>query len=275
MIAGAGTMGSGIALSAALSGYNVILFDVYDAVLQKAKTAIESNLQFLLSKQKISGEEATNSTNRISFTSNIADCKADLVIEAIIEKLDTKIALLLQMAKVNKENTILATNTSSLSVNAIQQQLPNPGRVIGMHFFNPANIMKLVEVIKGAHTNEHTLKVITDVCVSMGKTPAVCTDAPGFIVNRVARHFYLESLLIAEKNIAQPGQIDIALEAAGFKMGAFKLMDLIGIDVNFAVTTSLYNAFNKAERFKPSPLQKQKIEDGDLGRKTGKGFFTY
>ena len=275
MIAGAGTMGSGIALCAALGGYTVILFDVYDGVLQKAKAAIESNLQFLLSKQKISGEEATNSTNRISFTSNIADCKADLVIEAIVEKLDAKIALLLQLAKVNKEDTILATNTSSLSVNAIQQQLPNPGRVIGMHFFNPANIMKLVEVIKGANTNEHTLKVITDVCISMGKTPAVCTDAPGFIVNRVARHFYLESLLIAEKNIAQPGQIDIALEAAGFKMGAFKLMDLIGIDVNFAVTTSLYNAFNKAERFKPSPLQKQKIEDGDLGRKTGKGFFTY
>ena len=275
MIAGAGTMGSGIALSAALSGYTVILFDVYDGVLQKAKAAIESNLQFLLSKQKISRDEATNTGNRIGFTSNIADCKADLVIEAIVEKLDAKIALLLQMAKVNKEDTILATNTSSLSVNAIQQQLPNPGRVIGMHFFNPANIMKLVEVIKGAHTNEHTLKVITDVCISMGKTPAVCTDAPGFIVNRVARHFYLESLLIAEKNIAQPGQIDIALEAAGFKMGAFKLMDLIGIDVNFAVTTSLYNAFNKAERFKPSPLQKQKIEDGDLGRKTGKGFFTY
>ena len=170
---------------------------------------------------------------------------------------------------------IFASNTSSLSISAMQEKIIFPQRVVGMHFFNPAYIMKLVEVVKGKQTDENIVLEIFEICKQMDKIPVMCNDAPGFIVNRVARHYYLEALRLVEDGIASFEDVDEVLESSGFKMGPFKLMDLIGMDVNLAVSQSLYEAFHKAERFKPSPLQVEKVKNGELGKKTGKGFYNY
>lgn len=274
-VVGAGTMGSGIALAIALKNFPVILCDINAATITSAKQAIEKNLLYLLGKEKITSTEKEDILNRITYTSNLEDCKAGLVIEAVVEKLAVKESIFKQLATINSETTILASNTSSLSISQIQKNIPHPGRVLGMHFFNPANIMKLVEVVKGEHTNNDVLQEAKQFCIQINKTPVICEDSPGFIVNRVARHFYLEALLLAEKNIATVQDIDAAMKAAGFKMGPFTLMDLIGMDVNLAVSTSLYEAFGEAERFKPSQLQIEKVRKGELGRKTGKGFYDH
>lgn len=272
---GAGTMGSGIALAAAQNNLPVILFDINGAVITKAKTQIDSNLDFLLQKQKITLPQKVEILNHIIFTSLIEECVGDLIIEAIIEKIEAKEDIFTKLADLNDPKTILASNTSSLSITAIQKNLPHPERVIGMHFFNPANIMKLVEVVKGAATSEAVAKAVMDICVVMKKTPVLCNDSPGFIVNRVARHYYLEAMFMVEKNIASAEDIDAVMESMGFKMGPFKLMDLIGMDINLAVSTSLYEAFDKTERFMPSPIQVDKVAKGELGKKTGKGFYDY
>ena len=272
---GAGTMGSGIALSAAQAAFEVTLCDINPAVLETAKVGIEKNLVYLLTKEKIDAAQKAAIWQRINFSFAIEDCKADLIIEAIVERLDIKTDLLRQLANINTTETILASNTSSLSINALQENIPLPGRVAGLHFFNPANIMKLVEVVKGTLTDDRTIKALMDFCTQLNKTPVLCKDAPGFIVNRVARHFYLEAMDIVANQQSSVEDVDAAIEAAGFKMGPFKLMDLIGMDVNLAVSTSLYEAFNKVERFKPATLQIEKVAKNELGRKTGKGFYNY
>ena len=274
-ICGAGTMGSGIAQVSVQSKFNTILFDVNETVLEKAKTGIQKNLQYLVDKQKISPEEKENIFQRIRFVKDINDCKADVIIEAIIEKVNTKVSLFNKLAEINNDKTIFATNTSSLSISDIQKNILHPGRVVGMHFFNPAYLMKLVEVVKGEQTDNEVAQTIYDLCKQMGKSPVMCKDAPGFIVNRVARHYYLEAMKIVEQGIATFENVDVIMEASGFKMGPFKLMDLIGMDINLSVSQSMYDAFNNTERFKPSPLQIEKVKDGDLGRKTGKGFYEY
>lgn len=268
-------MGTGIALASAQNKFQTILFDINPGVIDKARDMVESNLEKLVSRQKISAADKNEISGRLVFTSSVADCKAELVIEAIVEKLTTKIDLLSSIASLNNKKTILASNTSSLSITKIQEALPNPGRVAGMHFFNPAHIMKLVEVVKGKFTDDDTLKAITAVCVAMKKTPVSCIDSPGFIVNRVARPFYLEAMKLVEDGNAEVADVDIALEACGFKMGPFTLMDLIGLDINLAVSQSVYAAYDNAPRFKPSSLQQQKVADGDLGRKTGRGFYSH
>jgi 3-hydroxybutyryl-CoA dehydrogenase len=274
-VCGAGTMGSGIAQVAAHSGFATILFDLNDSIIEKAKSGIEKNLQFLLGKKKITAEQKDEIYNRIIFTSDVNACKADLIIEAIIEKMEAKVSLFTQLAEINGADTIFASNTSSLSISDLQKQLPNAGNVAGMHFFNPAPLMKLVEVVKGEQTKEEIAEAVYDICKQMGKTPVMCEDAPGFIVNRVARHYYLEAMKMVEQGVASFEDVDAIMESTGFKMGPFKLMDLIGMDINLSVSQGMYEAFDHAERFKPSGIQIEKVKNGELGRKTGKGFYNY
>lgn len=272
---GAGTMGSGIALSAAQRGFQALLFDINEQVLEKARVSVEKNLQFLLDKQKISAEQKQAISDRIRFITDVRQCRADVIIEAIIEKVEAKVSVFNQMAEVNDSETIFASNTSSLSISGIQSKVIHPQRVVGMHFFNPAHIMKLVEVVKGEQTAETVANTVYDLCLKLGKTPVMCKDAPGFIVNRVARHYYLEAMKLVETGAATFETVDDIMEATGFKMGPFRLMDLIGMDINLAVSQSVYEAFGKAERFTPSPLQIEKVAKGELGKKTGKGFYQY
>ncbi|HWI93485.1 MAG TPA: 3-hydroxyacyl-CoA dehydrogenase NAD-binding domain-containing protein [Flavisolibacter sp.] len=274
-ICGAGTMGSGIAQVSATAGFKTILFDVNDEVIQKAKNKIEKDLQVLVEKQKILSSKKEDILEKFVFTSNINDCIADLIIEAVIEKSEVKISLFNQLAALNNDETIFATNTSSLSVSAIAKEILNPERVAGLHFFNPAPIMKLVEVVKGEQTSDETISQLTNLTKALEKTPVVCKDSPGFIVNRVARPYYIESLRLVEEGVTSLEIIDRLLESKGFKMGPFKLMDLIGNDVNYAVSSSVYEQLNQPERLKPSPIQKEKVEKGELGKKTGKGYYDY
>ncbi len=274
-VCGAGTMGSGIAQVAALAGYETVQFDVNTEMLEKSKTAIEKNLQWLLDKGKISSSEKQECTGRLFFTNDLQDCKADLVIEAIIEKKEAKIELFTKLLSVNDPGIILATNTSSIAITDIAEALVSPENVIGMHFFNPAPVMKLVEVITTSQTHPSVIEVVMALTTKMGKTAVLCKDAPGFIVNRVARHYYLEAMKLVEQNLATIETVDAVMEATGFKMGPFKLMDLIGMDINFGVSNIVWEALGKPERLTPSALQKQKVTTGQLGRKTGQGFYKY
>jgi 3-hydroxybutyryl-CoA dehydrogenase len=274
-VCGAGTMGNGIAQATAQAGFSVILYELNPLVLEKAKTATSENLQMLVNKEKISVEEKDRIIRSIQYTDDIQTCLADVFIEAIVEKADIKIALFNQLAELNHSECIFATNTSSLSVTEIAEKVQRPERVIGMHFFNPATIMKLVEVVNTPHTNETTTSTIMELAKTMGKVPVLCKDAPGFIVNRVARSFYTETMRLVEEDFVSVESADKLLEASGFKMGPFKLMDLIGNDVNYAVSNSVYEQMNKNERFKPSYLQEQKVKEGKLGRKSGEGFYKY
>ncbi|MEO8412014.1 MAG: 3-hydroxyacyl-CoA dehydrogenase NAD-binding domain-containing protein [Ginsengibacter sp.] len=274
-ICGAGTMGSSIAQVAAQSNFQTILFDVNIPAIDKAKCTIEKNLQYLVDKEKISLLEKIEIYNRIQFTTDIETCTGEVIIEAIAETGEAKVSLFNELAKYNNEEVIFATNTSSLSITALQEKIIFPQRVVGMHFFNPAYIMRLVEVVKGQQTNDEIAMAIYDIAKQMGKAPVMCKDAAGFIVNRIARHYYLESLKIVEEGIASYEEVDSILEATGFKMGPFKLMDLIGMDINLAVSQSMYEAYDKAERFKPSALQEEKVKNGALGKKNGKGFYNY
>ncbi len=274
-VVGAGTMGSGIALCVAQHGFTTLLFDSNATAIETAKKSISKNLSSLLEKNKLTLEEKTAIENRIQYCNEIKDCKADLIIEAIIEKVDIKTSVFNELALINSNKTIFTSNTSSLSINRIQEKFAYPDRFAGMHFFNPAQLMKLVEVVKGDQTSQDVIETLVEVCDRLQKTAVVCKDAPGFIVNRVARHYYLEAMKLVSVNMASIEQVDTIMESAGFKMGPFKLMDLIGNDINLAVTTSLYDACNQAIRFEPSPLQIQKVQIGALGKKTGKGFYNY
>lgn len=274
-VVGAGTMGSGIAQVAAQNGHSTILFDLNKEMLEKAAISIKKSLQYLADKESISPEQQQQFFKNILFTSDSNDCIANLIIEAIVEKVTAKIELFNQLATFNTATTIFATNTSSLSITEIQAAIIHPQRVVGMHFFNPAPVMKLVEIIQGAQTDDATVQAIYWLCKSMNKTPVICKDAPGFIVNRIARQYYLEAMQLVEEGIATIENVDAVMEATGFKMGPFKLMDLIGLDINLAVSKSIYDAFKQEQRFAPAALQMDKVGKGELGRKTGKGFYNY
>lgn len=274
-VIGAGTMGAGIAQVCAQAGFRTLLYDLQPTMLDKARKHITGNLQKAVEKGLLSAEKEQAVWKQLHITDRFDDLVADLVIEAVVERKEVKIDLFRQLEAINGEHTIMATNTSSIPVTSIAAGVRRPERVVGMHFFNPAHIMKLVEVISGEATLPEVSESIYHLSLQLGKKPVHAKDAPGFIVNRVARHFYVESLLALEEQVASFEDIDKLLEARGFKMGPFRLMDLIGVDTNFSVTSSMYASFHQDAKFRPSRIQEQKVNAGFHGRKTGKGFYAY
>ena len=265
----------GIAQVFAQKGFATIIYDLYETSLEKAKLQIDKNLEGAVQRSKLSAAEKQETQSRFTYTTNFSDLKADFILEAILEKLDLKVELFKKLDEINGAKTIFATNTSTIPITKIGAQIPTPERLVGMHFFNPAHIMKLVEVISGVATDSDISALVFELTKKLGKTPVMAKDAPGFIVNRVARHFYVESLKVLEENVSDHEGIDRLLESSGFKMGPFKLMDLIGVDTNFAVTSSMYETFHLDPKFRPSRIQEQKVFAGHIGRKSGKGFYDY
>lgn len=269
-------MGRGIAISAATGGYDVSLYDIDQQALDAAQQAIEKSVAKGVEKGKIPAEEQPKILARIRTTMSLDDLGAgELIVEAVPESMDLKKKIFGQLSGICSKDAILASNTSSLSITSISAVVDNPGRVVGMHFFNPANIMKLVEVIAGRFTSEETVANVCEIAEKMGKTPARVKDTPGFIVNRVARSFYTESLRILEEGVADEAAIDRVMQAHGFRMGPFTLMDLIGNDVNVEVTRSLYEAYHGEARYRPSHIQEALVDAGMLGKKSGRGFYNY
>jgi 3-hydroxybutyryl-CoA dehydrogenase len=276
-IIGAGTMGSGIAQVAATADCKVKIFDLNQEALDKAKTALEKILNRLIEKGRIDAVEKNRIQGNISYVSDMKSFSdADMTIEAIVENIDIKMKVFQELESIVSEDCIIASNTSSLSIASIASSLDKPERCVGIHFFNPAPLMKLVEVIPAIQTSEATLKTSVDTIESWKKVVAVAKDTPGFIVNRVARPFYSESLRQYEEGIADFATIDWAMkEFGGFRMGPFELMDFIGNDVNYTVTETVFEAFYYDPRYKPAFTQKRFSEAGYLGRKSGKGYYDY
>lgn len=273
-VCGAGTMGRGIAQVATTAGFYTLLYEVNENVLNTAQKSITADLQKNVDKGKISDEQKSKIESHLQYTTDINTCIADLFIEAIIEQAEPKVALFNQLAELNHSDAIFCSNTSSLSITALAEKIVAPQRVAGLHFFNPATLMKLVEVVQGELTDESTIKTLLALIKDLGKTGVVCADSPGFIVNRVARPYYIEALRLAEAGYDLQ-TIDSLLENAGFKMGPFKLMDLIGNDINYAVSTQVWEQLGRPERLKPSFIQEQKVAGGELGKKSGKGYYQY
>ena len=276
-IIGSGTMGSGIAQVAATAGCEVKIYDTNLDALAKSKSNLENTLSKLVEKAKIDEHEKTRIENNISYAHTLGELShSDLVIEAIIENMEIKRKLFSELENYVSPETILASNTSSLSIASIAASCQKPERVIGIHFFNPAPLMQLVEVIPAVQTSEEVLQKSVQIISDWKKVVAVAKDTPGFIVNRVARPFYSESLRIYDEGVADFATIDWALKTIGnFKMGPFELMDMIGHDVNYIVTETVFTAFYFDPKFKPSFTQKRLLEAGFLGRKSGRGFYNY
>jgi 3-hydroxybutyryl-CoA dehydrogenase len=274
-VVGAGTMGQGIAQAVAMAGYQVLIYDIQQSLLDQALVNIQANLDKGIELGKVTAELKEGTLQRINTIKDIDQLYADLVIEAVVEDLGIKQDLFLKLERINQSNTIFATNTSSIPVTRIGAKLRFPERLAGLHFFNPAHIMKLVEIVKGENTATPVIEKLTLFAESIGKLSVQAKDSPGFIVNRVARHYYLESLRILEDQVADQQDVDDLLTAYGFRMGPFKLMDLIGVDVNLAVTQSIFESFQCDPRYKPSWIQQRLVDQGHLGRKSGKGFYSY
>jgi 3-hydroxybutyryl-CoA dehydrogenase len=276
-IIGAGTMGIGIAQVAATNGCKVWVYDANPKQVEMATVGLEKTLTKLVDKQKISAEKMTEILANISIATELKDFKdCELVIEAIIENKEIKTKVFTEVESHVSENCVISSNTSSISITSLGAELKKPERFIGIHFFNPAPLMPLVEVIPSLITEKTLAEKMYTLMKDWGKTPVIAKDIPGFIVNRIARPFYGEGLRIVEENIATPEQVDDAMRTLGnFKMGPFELMDLIGVDVNFSVTTTVYKDYFNDPKYKPSLLQQRMSEAKLHGRKTGKGFYDY
>jgi 3-hydroxybutyryl-CoA dehydrogenase len=276
-VVGAGTMGTGIAYAGALTSMRVLLHDVAPESLARGMKRLAADLRTGVDKGKLTDADAAAALARIQPAAALEDLRAcDIVVEAAVEDLALKQELFRRLGEICPASAILATNTSSLSVTAIAASVKHPERVVGMHFFNPAHIMKLVEVVQGHRTAPAAVEATRGIAAAMGKTPVSAKDTPGFIVNRVARPFYGEALRLLGEGVTTVEEIDRILRLEGsFKMGPFELMDLIGIDVNFAVTKSMYEQTFGEPRYRPHLIQQQMVNAGMLGRKTRRGFYPY
>ena len=274
-VIGAGTMGQGIAQVCAVAGFKVLLYDIQSELIVNGIASVRKNLDTAVEKKKITTDQRQQASANITSVSDFRNLQVDLVIEAVIEKLEVKQKIFSELEKINGKDCILASNTSSIPITQIASALKHQGRFAGLHFFNPAPAMKLIEVIKGASSDDSTVEKLIEFSRALGKTPVTVKDSPGFIVNRVARHFYVESLRILEENVADIQTVDQLMRSVGFKMGPFELMDLIGVDTNFSVTSSMYNAFHQDPKFRPNRIQQKKVDAGHWGRKSGKGFYDY
>ncbi|MDQ7730232.1 3-hydroxyacyl-CoA dehydrogenase [Halomonas sp. SpR8] len=276
-IVGTGAMGRGIAQLAAQAGLDVMLFDVKEGAVQEAKTFINGLWQRSAEKQRISEDQAQQYSERLIETSELAAlAPCDIIVEAIVEKLEAKQGLFSDLEDIISQQAVLATNTSSLSVTAIAAACQHPERVIGFHFFNPVPLMKIAEVIPGLRTAEEVTQQVNALGDAMGHFTAQATDTPGFLVNHAGRAFGTEALRILGENVTDPATIDrIMVDQGGFRMGPFTLLDLTGLDVSHAVMESVYHQYYEEARFRPSPLTRQRLAAGLLGRKTGEGFYRY
>ncbi len=285
-VIGGGTMGSGIAQVCAMRGFTTVIYDVTDELTEKALDAIKRNMQKSVDLGKTKPLTAESAFGRLFGTNDLAAlAEANLVIEAIPENLDLKRDLFAKLDEATRADTILASNTSSLSITAIAAATKRPHKVLGLHFFNPAHLMALVEIVRGDSTSTSTVNAAVEFVRALNKTPVICKDSPAFIVNRVARPFYGEAFRLLTENTADPSAsyspaqavatIDALMKSLGFKMGPFELIDLIGLDVNFAVTHSVLIAFYQDPKYRPHPIQQKMVEAGLLGRKTKKGFYEY
>ena len=276
LVVGAGIMGVGIAQVAAQAGHTVMLFDTREGAAIEAKDKLAKTLDALVTKGKLRAEEAAQTLSRIEMVSALeAAASARLVVEAIVENLTVKRGLFQQLEAIVAPDCVLATNTSSISVTAIANGLQHPQRLVGMHFFNPVPLMKLVEVVSGLQTDAAVAAAIFDLSQLWGKVPVHARSTPGFIVNRIARPYYAETLALLLEQAATPAVLDACLRSAGFRMGPCELMDLIGHDTNLAVTQSVYEANFFDKRFVPSLVQREMVDGGLLGRKSGRGFYAY